>query len=156
MGQDKCSLEDDKLRSSDRHFLQIWVDDYADDPAWEKLVADGRRFQKSPMFDHIWLIWCVLRARRAAEDAGSGVDPLDEERKKRREELLDLAKSADDLAAFWREAEGRCAFAADKFATVANLPPATVCRLSAKNAPRKSSRMFWRARRAASVSRTRR
>jgi hypothetical protein len=44
IGQDKWSLEDDKLRSSDRDFLQTWVNDYADDPAWEKLVADARRF----------------------------------------------------------------------------------------------------------------
>jgi hypothetical protein len=97
------------LRSSDRDFLQTWVNDYADDPAWEKLVADARRFQKSPMFDPISLIWNALRARRAAEDAGSGVDPLDEERRKRREELLDLAKAADGLAAFWRQAQVRCA-----------------------------------------------
>ena len=80
------------MRSSDGDFLQTWVDDYADDPAWEKLVADARRFQKSSMFDPISLIWNALRARRAAEDAGSGVDPLDEERRKRREELLDLAR----------------------------------------------------------------
>jgi hypothetical protein len=109
IGQDKWSLEDDKLRSSDRDFLQTWVDDYADDPAWDKLVADARRFQKSPMFDHVWLIWYALRARRAAEDAGSGVDRLDEERKKRREELLDLVKSADGLAAFWKKAQAKCA-----------------------------------------------
>jgi hypothetical protein len=108
MGQDTWSPEDDKLRSSDRDFLQKWVDEYADEPDWDKLVADGRRFQ-SPMFDYVWLIWYALRARRAAEDASSGVDPLDEERKKRREELLDLAKSADALAAFWRQAEGKSA-----------------------------------------------
>jgi hypothetical protein len=107
IGQDKWSLEDDKLRSSDRDFLQTWVDHYADEPAWERLVADARRFQNSSMFDPISLN--ALRARRAAEDAGSGVDPLDEERRKRREELLDLAKSADGLAAFWRQAQARCA-----------------------------------------------
>jgi hypothetical protein len=52
IGQDEWSPEKDKLRSSDRDFLQTGVDDYADDPAWEKVVADAHRFQKSPMFDH--------------------------------------------------------------------------------------------------------
>jgi hypothetical protein len=61
------------------------------------------------MFDPISLISNALRARRAAEDAGSSVDPLDEERRKRREELLDLAKAADGRAAFWRQAQARCA-----------------------------------------------
>jgi hypothetical protein len=107
--EDKWLPEDDKLRISDRRFLQTWIDDYADDPAWEDLVAAANRFQKSDAFDHLSLIWYALRARRFAEDAGSGVDPFHAERQKRHEELLDIAKSADALTKFWREAEARAA-----------------------------------------------
>ena len=107
--EDKWSPQHDELRTSDRTFLQTWIDDYADDPVWEKVIAAANRFQKSDAFDHLSLIFDALRARRIAEDAGSGVDPLQAERQKRHEKLLDLAKSADVLAEFWREAEAMSA-----------------------------------------------
>ena len=107
--EDKWLPKDDELRTSDRRFLQTWIDDYADDPAWEELIAAANRFQKSDAFDHLYLIWYALRAWRLAEDASSGVDPLYSERHKRHQELLDLAMSADALAEFWREAQARAA-----------------------------------------------
>jgi hypothetical protein len=107
--EDKWSQQDDELRISDRTFLQTWIDDYADDPAWEKLIDDAQRFEKHHFFDHLSLIWYALRAWRFAEDARSGIDPLHAERQKRHERLLDLAKSADVLTEFWREAEAMSA-----------------------------------------------
>jgi hypothetical protein len=107
--EDQWSPKDDELRTSDRTFLQTWIDDYADDPAWEKLIAAANRFQKSDAFDHLYLIWYALRAWRLAEDAGSGVDPLHAERHKRHEKLLGLAMSADALTGFWRDAQARAA-----------------------------------------------
>jgi hypothetical protein len=107
--EDKRSQQDDELRISDRSFLQTWIDDYADDPAWEKLIDDAQRFEKHRFFDHLSLIWYALRAWRFAEDARSGIDPLHAERQKRHERLLDLAKSADVLTEFWREAEAMSA-----------------------------------------------
>jgi integrase len=105
--EEKWSSEDDELRTSDGEFLQTWVDDYADDRAWEKLIADANRFQKFRTFDHLYLIWYALRARRLAEDDASGIDRLHAEREKTHEELLDLAKSADTLDKFWLEEKAR-------------------------------------------------
>jgi hypothetical protein len=70
------SPEDDLLRASDRDFLRTWLENYADDPAWDKLVAAARRFRTSSTFDHAKLIWYAERALRAALDSNSGVDPL--------------------------------------------------------------------------------
>src|ERR1700735_927893 len=53
---DQWLPEDDLLRASDRNFLQTWLGDYADDPAWDKLVAAARRFRTSSHFDHAKLI----------------------------------------------------------------------------------------------------
>jgi hypothetical protein len=106
---DRWLPKDDELRTSDREFLQGWLDDYADDPAWDKLISAARRFRTSPTFDHSRLIWYAMRARRFAEDAGSGVDPLHAERQARHDELLKLAERADVLTEFWRRAEAKCA-----------------------------------------------
>jgi hypothetical protein len=107
--------EDDELRTSDREFLQRWLTDYADDPAWDKLITAANRFKKSGTFRHLSLIWYALRARRLAEDAGSGIDPLYVERRKTRKELLDLAKSADALARYWHRAQAKSAVLAPWF-----------------------------------------
>jgi hypothetical protein len=106
---DQWLPEDDELRASDRYFLQTWLEDYADDPAWDKLVRAARRFRTSSHFDHSSLIWYALRALRAALDSSSGVDPLHAERQARRDELLELAKSANDLTRFWQRAEAKSA-----------------------------------------------
>ena len=103
------SLDDDALRATDREFLQTWIDDYADDPIWEKAIGAAHRFQKSRIFDNLSLIWYALRARRLAEDVRYGDDLLQRERQKRHDEMLKLAKSAEDLTNFWREAMARCA-----------------------------------------------
>lgn len=86
---DKWLPEDDELRASDRDFLKAWLEDYADDPAWDKLVRAARRFRTSSGFDHSKLIWYALRSLRAALDSSSGVDPLHAERQARRDELPD-------------------------------------------------------------------
>jgi hypothetical protein len=104
---DKWLPEDDELRASDRDFLRTCLQDYADDPAWDKLVGAARRFRTSSTFDHSKLIWYALRALRAAQDSSSGVDPLHAERQARRKELLELAKSANDLTKFWQWAEAK-------------------------------------------------
>ena len=106
---DQWLPEDDELRASDRYFLQTWLEDYADDPAWDKLVRAARRFRTSSHFDHSSLIWYALRALRAALDSSSGVAPLHAERQARRDELLELAKSANDLTRFWQRAEAKSA-----------------------------------------------
>ncbi len=106
---DQWLPEDDLLRASDRDFLQTWLENYADDPAWDKLVAAARRFRTSSTFDHAKLIWYAQRALRAALDSSSGVDPLHAERQARHDELLELAKSANDLTKFWRRAQAKSA-----------------------------------------------
>jgi hypothetical protein len=113
--EDGWSPEDDELRTSDRQFLETWLADYADDPAWDELVTAANRFQKSGTFNHLSLIWYAMRARRLAEDASSGIDPLCEERQKTREELLDLAKAADALTGYWRRAQAKSAVLAPWF-----------------------------------------
>jgi hypothetical protein len=109
LADDKWSVDDDILRTTDREFLQTWIDDYADDTIWEKIVAEARVFNDSRNFDKLSLIWYAIRARRLAEDVGSGVDPLQRERQKRHDELLALADAADALTRYWQEAEMRCA-----------------------------------------------
>jgi hypothetical protein len=105
--EDKWSPKHDELRTSDREFLQAWIDDHADDKAWGKLISQANHFQKSRTFDHLYLIWYALRARRFAEDAASWIDPLHAERKKWHEQLIALAKSANALTKFRQEEEER-------------------------------------------------
>ena len=113
--EDRWWPQDDDLRPSDREFLRTWLAHYADDPTLDKLISAARRFRASPTFDHSSLIWYAMRARRFAEDAGSGVDPLHAERQARHDELLELAKRADVLAEFWQRAEAKCAVLAPWF-----------------------------------------
>jgi hypothetical protein len=113
--EDGWSPEHDELRTSDRQFLATWLADYAGDSLWDELVTAANRFQKSGTFDHLSLIWYAMRARRLAEDASSGDDPLYEERQKTREELLELAKSADALTGYWLRAQEKSAVLAPWF-----------------------------------------
>jgi hypothetical protein len=107
---DWWSPERDTLQKLDRDFLQAWIHNhYADDAIWEKLVAKARRFQGSHTFNHLYLIWYALRARRLADETRFGDDPLQRERENRRDELLALADAAGALTQFWRKAEGKSA-----------------------------------------------
>jgi hypothetical protein len=96
----------DKLSAADRVFLRWWADDCADDPIWEKVVADARAHGSSPSKTmHSTVIYYALEARKIAEDVKSGYDPIFLKSKKQREELLALAEKSDDLARYFQQIE---------------------------------------------------
>ena len=87
------------LGAADRAHLKRWIEDVSvEDPIWDKIVARVRGG------DYGTIILYALEARRIAEDARDGHDPILEEGKKRRADLLALADKADDLARYYQEA----------------------------------------------------
>jgi hypothetical protein len=95
---------------AERALLKRWADDWTDNseyaPLWGKIEADahklgGRRRNAGAIFQE--LIWYTIRAWQIAKGVESGNDPIERERQKRREHLLDLAGAADALAKYYRD-----------------------------------------------------
>jgi hypothetical protein len=96
----------DRLDAADRAFLSRWVEDCANDPIWEEIVADAREYDAEPHNAiHSTLIVRALQARRYAERVRAGYDPILRERQKERARLLELAEKSDDLARYYQEIE---------------------------------------------------
>jgi hypothetical protein len=87
--------------AGDQAHLKRWVDGWADNPVWEKIEADAR----NPGSVYSDLVWNAIQARRIAESVKGGNDPIRRERQKQREELLDLAGKANEMALYFQEAE---------------------------------------------------
>jgi hypothetical protein len=113
---------DDKLDAADKAFLKRWVENCADDPIWQEIVADARAYGLWPQNSiHSRIIWYALDARRIAEGMKAGDDPMLQYKRKRRAELRALADKADDLAQFYREEE-KYSGVADFFQRLLALP----------------------------------
>jgi hypothetical protein len=96
----------DKLSAADCAYLSRWAEDSADDPIWEKILADARDYDQLPRQSmHSQFIEYALRVRRMAVSMKSGDDPYLRESQERRAKLLSLAEKADDLARYFQEAE---------------------------------------------------
>jgi hypothetical protein len=88
------------LNAADRAFLKRWFEDPSvNDPIWDRIVA------QAPGDTYRTIIFYALQARRIAEDAKYGDDPVLQERQKQRAELLRMAENADDLARYYQETE---------------------------------------------------
>jgi hypothetical protein len=99
-------FEGDKLTAADCAYLRRWADNCADDPIWEQIVVDARAKGLWPdNSERSVLIWYALEARRIAESVKAGHDPTLRERQQQREELLELAEKADDLARYYHGTE---------------------------------------------------
>ncbi len=95
----------DKLTLAEQKYLRRWVD-CADDPIWEKIVADARACERWPPNKiHSSIIYYALEARKIAESVKLGNDPILLERQKQRVELFELAEKAEALAQYFKEAE---------------------------------------------------
>jgi hypothetical protein len=95
---------------AERTLLKRWTDDWTDNPdyspLWGIIEADahklgGRCTNAGAIFQE--LIWYTIRAWQIAKGVQSGNDPIERERQKRREHLLDLADAADALAKYYRD-----------------------------------------------------
>jgi hypothetical protein len=94
---------------ADRALLKRWADDWIDNPEyaslWGIIEADARKLggwrTNAGIFQE--LIWYTVTAWQIAKGVESGNDPIERERQKRREDLLDLANAADALAKYYRD-----------------------------------------------------
>jgi hypothetical protein len=88
--------------------LRRWADDWTDDSEyaslWQTIEADARKLNGRLTTASIFqdLIWYTVTARQIANGVESGDNPIERERQKRREYLLDLAHAADALAKYYR------------------------------------------------------
>jgi hypothetical protein len=95
---------DDTLDPSDRGFLELWVEGYADDPVWAVIVADARALGCWPTKNlYSQLVWYVLDARRLSLNVKEGIASLLQREQKERERILSLADMADNLALYFEE-----------------------------------------------------
>jgi hypothetical protein len=95
-----------KLDPADRVFLRRRAKDYADERVWNEVVVKARTFGRFPEETmYAMLIDYVLLARRFAENAKYGYDPIFRERQAQRARLLELAQKADDLARYFQEVQ---------------------------------------------------
>src|SRR5262249_26510283 len=95
---------DPELSLADKKHLERWAS-YGDDLPWEKIETDAERHGLHPTGTSCeTVVRYSLMSRRIAEDAQSGNDPLFEERKRQRDELLELAE-AKALAKYYEDAE---------------------------------------------------
>jgi hypothetical protein len=107
--EDEWSPSADELTRSDRRFLEIWLNDCADDPAWDRIVTAARRFNSAANYMHLWLLRDALQVRRRAHEVSSGVDPRLQQRVSRRDYLLELKEHAESIARYWDRAQMKLA-----------------------------------------------
>jgi hypothetical protein len=97
----------DDLPDPDRDHLARWIklhDHSRHDSMWEKVVADAHDLWPREGIPRS-IIAYALHARQFAEAAKSGDDPIRQHNLQRRDQLLELAKKADELAEHFREVE---------------------------------------------------
>src|ERR1700692_4633188 len=104
-----CLIGSESLNAADRAQLKR-LGDWCEDPVvWGRIEAEARangQYRKlSPESVQRTVIWYALQARRIAEAASSGNDPIFQEALQRRAELLALAQKAEDLARYYQEVE---------------------------------------------------
>src|SRR5262245_3084804 len=88
---------DPELSLADQKHLDRWAS-FGDLP-WEKIETDAERHRLHATGTSCeTVVRYSLMNRQIAEDAQSGNDPLFEERKRQRDELLELADKAESLA----------------------------------------------------------
>ena len=98
-----------ELDDAGRALLRRWVDDWADDSEhaslWKIIEADARKhgLQSTTVLIFQDLISYTVTAWQIAKAAESGDDPIQQEREKRQEELLELSRGADALAKYYRD-----------------------------------------------------
>jgi hypothetical protein len=105
-------LDDDdtfprRLDDDDRALLKRWVNDWTQpehEVLWQEIEAGARKLGNQLTAADIFLdlIWYTVTAWQIAKGVESGDDPIDRQRQKRREYLLDLADKADALAKYYR------------------------------------------------------
>jgi hypothetical protein len=85
----------------DRAFLESWRN-HVDDPIWSKTLAAVRRLL--PFETYAWIVVKGLRVNRLAEGMRSG-DSFLEQQRKHRQECLDLADKAEELAKYFGQVD---------------------------------------------------
>jgi hypothetical protein len=100
--------KDRRLTAADRAHLDRWrADEYADDPSWERLATAARaRGLLPPKTIYDSIIREALHTRRHAESVRSGIAFDLRERQQQHKRHLELAQKADDLAEYYKWAEG--------------------------------------------------
>jgi hypothetical protein len=100
--------KDRLLTTADRAHLDRWREDnYPDDPSWQRLATAARaRGFLPPKTIYEGIIREALHMRRYAESIRSGIDFDLRERRQQHERHLELAQKADELAEYYKWAEG--------------------------------------------------
>ena len=96
-----------RLDDDDRALLKRWVNDWTQpehEVLWQEIEAGARKLGNQLTTAEIFrdLIWYTITAWQIAKGVESGDDPIERQRQKRREYLLDLADKVDALAKYYR------------------------------------------------------
>jgi hypothetical protein len=93
---------DDNLTAQDRAYLNNWIEGYADDPIWEKILAATRLYGRkgAQKRSNSSFIQPALSVNRMSESMRFGEDPILERQRSQRNETLDMADQADTLARY--------------------------------------------------------